>query len=194
MTMYGPGGPDPEMLEMRAQSHAQRAARKKHEFEKRIRENPNRFFLGDLRALWVPFLAVIVLASGLLAASILLPPYLMDWLANAPNKTRWIIVAAIFVGGSAWYVRERIKLKIYPVAEIAFGITLSVQGVVQQNPSDSHFTLFAALIAFVAGVRIIIDGFKRFDEFRTGWLFTPSGLRYQWRSATRFLRQMRYDQ
>jgi hypothetical protein len=190
--MYDFSGPPPDVSRMRAANYAKKVARNKREFERRIREHPNQFFFGDIVAVWVPLMFVAIFAVGLILASIFLPPLFVEWLSSSNQKTEWIAAAALVVGISAWYIRERQRFKLYPIGEIAFGTALSVQGVVQQNVHSEHFSLIATVVSFVAGVRILIDGLKRFDDFRTGWLFTRTGRKYLWRQSTRTLRALRY--
>ncbi|MGX4804958.1 hypothetical protein [Bradyrhizobium guangdongense] len=186
--MYDFSGPDPHVTQMRAQNHA----RKQVELRDRIRNHPNRFFVGDLFAIWVPLAFVFAAIIAGVIAYTLLPPVAIDWLASSDQKARWIIPAALILALAAWYARDRRKFKFYPLGEIVFGTALSVQGVFQQDVHSSTFSLVATVVAFVTGVRMIIDGLKRFDEFKTGWLFTANGLKYLWRQCKRGLRGLRY--
>jgi hypothetical protein len=77
-------------------------------------------------------------------------------------------------------LRERVKSKIYPVLEISLGASLSVQGVVL-GPNSGSFSLLAGIVAFIGGVRIIIDGFKRLVEYRSIHLTRIGWYRYYWR-------------
>jgi hypothetical protein len=193
MTMYGPGGPDPEFLAWKARYRAQQRSQKIAAQRARIRDNPNRFFVGDILGLAIPAVSIGAGATLLVIASIFVAPILADWFRSLGGVTvaTGVAGAALVLGIGAWYAREKKQFKLYPVAEIAFGLALAVQGIVQQKLSG--VSLLAALIAFVGGVRIIIDGVKRFDEFGTKWFFTVHGIRFVWRFWKRRMRDFRYD-
>jgi hypothetical protein len=85
---------------------------------------------------------------------------------SAQTQIRRLLVvagAAFAVGAIAWFFREKRRVLVYPVIEVAFGTVLSVQGVIL-NTQQTSAGYLPALLAFIGGVRIIADGFKRLDE------------------------------
>lgn len=68
--------------------------------------------------------------------------------------------AAALIGAGAYWAREVREHWIYPLAEIAAGIAIATQAA---RPDGGPIV---ALIAFVAAVRIVIDGMTRFVKFR----------------------------
>ncbi|QDF37474.1 hypothetical protein FJN17_07770 [Bradyrhizobium symbiodeficiens] len=158
-----------------------RAAERRRRFQDRLKREPNVVYLPELAAAFLLIVAISAIAM-----------YAAYWLYEllSPlviNQDRWLSVlelacAAILVGYVAWYLREVRKAKLYPIVEIALGSTLSVQGMILDAGKVS---LLAAVVAFVGGVRIIIDGFKRFFEYRTVHLSRPGLYEYYWRKFKR---------
>jgi hypothetical protein len=140
-------------------------------------------------------LLLLPVAGVITGMSLLLASEFLPWSQRQPT---WVL--AFILGGSsvvvafgAWFVREHRKSRFYPYAEIVFGAVLAAQGAQQKEGLS-----LAAAVAFVGGVRIAIDGFKRFFEFKAYLLFRPkerlydarrTRVRYAWRRFKRFSRE-----
>lgn len=161
-----------------------RAAERRRRFQERLKKEPNVVYLPELVGA-----ALLVIAFSV--AGIYATYWLFDRLSPfVVQQPKWLSVLelallAVFVGYTAWYLREARKVKIYPVIEIALGSTLSVQGLILDSGKVS---LLASIVAFVGGVRIIIDGFKRLFEYRTFHLAKGSFYGYYWRKIKRAAR------
>jgi hypothetical protein len=116
---------------------------------------------------------------------------ILNWFAT---KDQWfiqlgLVVAAIIVAAVAWFVREEVKSKTYPLAEIVFGAWLASQAAVLPNSDPYHL---ANIVAFIGGVRIVIDGFVRFKNYHSYRLFSLRRVRYNFRSFKRWARAIGY--
>lgn len=109
-----------------------------------------------------PFVSIVLVLLGAFLFSIFLAVGLeLSW--PEMQQHTWLgmailAAAAIAVSGAAYYVREYRRHWLYPLAEISAGIAIAIA-----RPETKPIV---ALIGFVAAVRIIIDGAKRFVEFR----------------------------
>ena len=72
-----------------------------------------------------------------------------------------VTVAVIVIGGVAFWIRDIKQFIFYPGLEIAAGITLATQAI-QPNAPD----VVIVLLTTVGGVRLIVDGIKRWRDFR----------------------------
>jgi hypothetical protein len=77
-----------------------------------------------------------------------------------PSTTSVVVVpvAALLLGWIAYYLREWKRHWTYAVAEIAVGMAAAAQ-------FASEGDALVRIIALMAGVRIILDGTKRFVDF-----------------------------
>jgi hypothetical protein len=89
-----------------------------------------------------------------------------------------LAACALVVGIIAWFAREKVEFKLYPIAEIVLGMALATSGAIADKPDT-----VAALIAFVGGVRIVIDGITRFFKYRSYELFSSNS----WRRIKNFV-------
>ncbi|WP_271585869.1 hypothetical protein [Bradyrhizobium sp. CCBAU 53415] len=161
-----------------------RDAKRRQRYLERLKNEPNKVYLPELIG---AALLVIVLSTAGTFGTYWLFQELSPVLTHQPKWASVVELAlcAIFVGYVAWYLREARKAKLYPVVEIALGSTLSVQGLILDS---TNFSLLASVVAFVGGVRIIIDGFKRLFEYRTFHLVRPGFYEYYWRKVKRAAR------
>jgi hypothetical protein len=158
---------------------------------KRIKDRPNEAFAFELvlSFLFLAGMTTILIFTSLIAGAVILA----GLQSKSPGIAATILVtAAVIVAGIAWYVREYRKSSFYPFLEIVFGAALSAQGAQE----TTGFSL-AGAIAFVGGVRIVIDGYKRFFEHKSHLLFswrtwTIRGS-YIWRRFKRFARDFAID-
>jgi hypothetical protein len=115
---------------------------------------------------------VIIVGAVLVGSSYYLFPFVVELIRSGRQSIPFLATAAFGIGLIAWYVRDVLKSKWYPLLELAFGIAVAVQPAVQYSPSASAEVLLLAIIAtFVGGVRIVTDGLKRFFEFKSYELF-----------------------
>jgi transposase IS200 family protein len=104
-------------------------------------------------------------------------------------KPQWfqiagVVAAAFSLGLLAYSVREVVKSKLYPIAELIFG---AGWGAVQATDK------VAAAIAFIGSVRIIIDGYKRSFEHRSYRLFSFARILYNSRNFKRWARSFSHN-
>jgi hypothetical protein len=163
----------------------------KWRLRERVATNPNQAKLGELL---FAACVLVVCSASLLAFSTVISLNIYAWFANKPIWVSAIglMVGAVVVGFAAWFCREFAKSRIYPLGEIIFGAVLAAQGPLQVGPSVSPSSL-AGIVAFVGGVRIIIDGFKRFFEHKSYRLFSMVRVRYNWRNFKRWARSWSYS-
>lgn len=115
---------------------------------------------------------VIIVGAVLIGSSYYLFPFLIELIRSGRQSILFLATAAFGIGLTAWYIRDVLKSKWYPLVELAFGIAVAVQPAVQYSPTAStELLLFAVIATFAGGVRIITDGLKRFFEFRSYELF-----------------------
>lgn len=180
--MIPPGGHDPEYYEMKAMLRQQKLA----EIATRERDHPNTWFARDIFTLTSLALFFVIMTFALLAGAFAAAPFFDNWVGTTRT---WIVcisigVTTLVLAGIARWVRDGLKAKWYFLLELSVGAALSVQGAIQAVPSGTRF--FAFLIAFVGGLRIAIDGWKRFVDNESKALFSsPLLLRSlrQWQKA-----------
>ncbi len=78
-----------------------------------------------------------------------------------PTMAAYIVLPliAFFTAAVAYFLREVVKTLIYPVIEVGVGLAAVAQAVSPQAGD------LARLVAVLAGIRIIVDGFTRFFKF-----------------------------
>lgn len=78
-----------------------------------------------------------------------------------PGVAAYLIVPliAVVLAGGAYFLREVVEARAYPMLEIGIGMAAAAQAV---HPTAGDVARFLALIA---GVRIIVDGLVRFVKF-----------------------------
>jgi hypothetical protein len=121
------------------------------------------------------FLLVAFLTPALIAASIVAPPIFSRWFLSTSPWIVWPLLgtATLAMAWLARWFRDVRKSKYYALLEMPVGVALALQGVVQQGLMLSQRATFVvALIAFVAGLRITTDGWKRFSDNDTKSLFS----------------------
>jgi hypothetical protein len=74
------------------------------------------------------------------------------------------ILVILFLGGVAYYFREirRPRPIFYPLVEISVGIAMATQAF--RRTSDLPSIMYVVFL--LAGLRIVVDGMKRFNDFR----------------------------
>ncbi|TKV80093.1 NAD(P)(+) transhydrogenase (Re/Si-specific) subunit beta [Bradyrhizobium elkanii] len=184
--MYVEKYPQPTQAEMKRAKEAglRRDAERRWQYSVRLQTQPNVVYFREVA---YAILLVVVISAVTMYGSYWLFEKLAPLISRQPP---WLSVfelacVAVFVGFAAWYLREKRKLKLYPIVEIALGATLSVQGLILDPDKVS---LLAGLVAFVGGVRIIIDGFKRLVEYQSFHLARLGFYEYYWRKFKRFSR------
>lgn len=178
---------DIEGFDPRAQEKFNAAMKvRRRRLQERIANSPNQATLGEL----IFAAGVIVVCSvSLLFFSAVICANIYFWFANKPT---WVLVIGLMIGAVtaglvAWLVRDVGSSRIYPVCEIIFGTVLAAQG-----PLQAGSNTLAGIVAFVGGVRIITDGFKRFFKHKSYRLFSIVRVRYNWRNFKRWARSWSY--
>ena len=69
-------------------------------------------------------------------------------------------VSALIVGATAYWLREVRRLRVYALTEIAVGVVMAA---LTLNPMPGG--PLAKVLAVIGGVRIVVDGMKRFRDF-----------------------------
>ncbi|TWB04497.1 hypothetical protein [Bradyrhizobium stylosanthis] len=132
------------------------------------------------------FLAADLLAAVVMAITHWVIPTL-SWLASfIPTWIAFFILvaAAIYMTRSGWLVRDKWRSPYYPVVEMAVGLSISVVGALNAGFSG------VGILAFLGGVRVLIDGYKRSLEFGSQELLNRYEVRFRYfiRRYKKFLR------
>jgi hypothetical protein len=106
------------------------------------------------------------------------------WLVDFIPLELAVLLLLVIASGLAYgasVLRDRQQHPYYPVIEIAVGLSLSVTG------SINGGTSMISVLAFLGGIRIMVDGYKRFNEFgcRSYFEALPDRLHVRWRYGIR---------
>ncbi|WKA26373.1 hypothetical protein [Bradyrhizobium roseum] len=140
------------------------------------------------------FLAVVVVVNlALLVISGLvqwiLPPvmwvvsFIPAWLGSLV-----LLSVAVYLGRQAWLMRDEQRSPYYPILEMAVGLSIAVTCSMHAGFSP------LGVLAFLGGLRIIVDAFRRWQEFKTTallrelWHDSEVRFRYLVRCFKKFLR------
>jgi hypothetical protein len=121
-------------------------------------DGPSQPWMNVLSAvLWTPFVAIVAFA--------VFEAFISFAETERSTPSWWGILAIAMVilslGIVAYAVRERVRTRLYPLAEIGVGIAAASAAVHAPSNADG----LARLIAILAAIRIIVDGISRYALF-----------------------------
>jgi hypothetical protein len=153
---------------------------------KRIVDHPNEARASELI---VAAVIVAVCTGAMIGFLFFVSAHIWFWFNAQPQWVSIVglAIAALLVGLIAWACRDLSRSRLYPVGELVFGTGLATLGALKEA------SYLAAIVAFVSGVRIVIDGFKRFYEYRSYRLFSLARIKYNWRNFKRYARSFSYS-
>ena len=91
-----------------------------------------------------------------------------------------MVSSALIIGCLFWYLRDLKRLKLIPFIEMALGATFSIQGVMVPS-KDPETIVIVGVIGFIGGVRIIVDAFKRANDYDAWNMLQPRWFVVNWK-------------